>query len=227
MLFFPSNKIDAAWDKVKKGVQEGNLWHAKVSTRDNNKPTHAIMIYTRDYTDLKDVVSVLNYLETCGLKSAKTVSRYKTDTQTRAGIYSGGIERPWIYSSDTIHGKKITDELSMVRADQQQLQSNKNAMVGNTPFSNATSSTSDTVLNAAVLDSWEKLGSERAQRQTLSLKEKEPRLDDNTMSGTVLNAAVPDSWEELDSEGSKSQTSSQNGTDTKLDNNTFRSQLRK
>jgi len=181
MLFFHRDKIDAAWDKIKKGIQEGNLWDAKVSTRDNNKPMHAIMVYTRDYSDIQDVMRVLNYLEANGLKSAKTVIRYKTDNQTRSGIYSGGAERPWIYSSDTIH-KKIADELSLKQNDQQQLSPSIEAVVSNASFAPATtSSTSRTVLNPSVPDSWEELDTEESNSQTLNPNLTEPQSDDNTL----------------------------------------------
>jgi hypothetical protein len=62
------------------------------------------MIYTKDYTDINDVIHVLNYLESSGIKPPQFTIKYKTDQQTRAGIYSGSRQKPWIYSSDTIRG---------------------------------------------------------------------------------------------------------------------------
>lgn len=41
-------------------------------------------------------------LEKTKIKLEKHNLRYKADWQTRAGIYSGGKKRPWIYASETI-----------------------------------------------------------------------------------------------------------------------------
>lgn len=102
MLFYPADQINAIWEKVKIGVREGDLWNAKVSVFKIRGKTHAIMIYTKDYSDMPDVIGVLAYLEKTGLKPKKNKIRYKTDAQTRAGIYAGGRERPWIYCSSTV-----------------------------------------------------------------------------------------------------------------------------
>lgn len=104
MLFVTRDHINAVWDKIKLAVKNGDLWHSKVSTStpEPGRTSHAIMIYTADYLNLDDVIGVLDFLERSGIKSPQTTIRYKTDQQTRAGIYRGGAQRPWIYSSDTI-----------------------------------------------------------------------------------------------------------------------------
>lgn len=104
MLFLTKQQADVIWDKIKQAIRDGDLWTAKVSTSDPEKPrdTHAVMIYTKDYTDLNDVINVLNFLESSGITSPQTIIRYKTDQQTYAGIYSGGEQKPWIYASNTI-----------------------------------------------------------------------------------------------------------------------------
>lgn len=104
MLFLTRNQVNTVWDKIKAAVTNGDLWHSKVSTFSPEKPrdTHAVMIYTKDYTDLNDVINVLNFLESSGIKAPETTIRYKTDQQTRAGVYSGGEQKPWIYASNTI-----------------------------------------------------------------------------------------------------------------------------
>ena len=53
-MFFPSNDTaDETWEKVKIGIMSGDLWWAKVSAHDPQKPTeHAVMIYTKDYADV-------------------------------------------------------------------------------------------------------------------------------------------------------------------------------
>ena len=104
MVFLPKNKVNAIWDKVKVAVTNGDLWLAKVSTSDPDNPNlyHVIMIYTKDFADINDVIDVLNYLESSGIKPPQKTIRYKTDEQTHRGVYKGGSERPWIYSSSTI-----------------------------------------------------------------------------------------------------------------------------
>lgn len=106
MLFLSKGQVNAVWDKIKEAITNGDLWHSKVSTTspDSNE-SHAIMIYTKDYTDLNDVIDVLNFLESSGIKPPGATIRYKTDQQTSAGIYSGGKQKPWIYASDTIRGE--------------------------------------------------------------------------------------------------------------------------
>lgn len=107
MLFLSGDHINPVWDKIKLAVTNGELWHTKVSTNNSKKnQTYAIMIYTKDYTDLDDVIHVLDYIESTGWKSRNRIIKYKTDQQTYAGIYSGDTkQKPWIYSSDTIREK--------------------------------------------------------------------------------------------------------------------------
>lgn len=103
MLFPAKNQVNTVWNKVKQAIANGDLWHSKVSTSSSNpRENHAIMIYTKDYTDLNDVINVLDFLESSGITSPQTIIRYKTDQQTSAGIYSGGGQKPWIYASNTI-----------------------------------------------------------------------------------------------------------------------------
>lgn len=108
MLFRGKKGVDAAWQKVKKGIEMGDLWHAKVSTRKSNAG-HVVIVYTRDHTDLDDVIRVLDYLETSGLSGGHETIRYKTDQQTYAGVYRGGKDKPWIFSSDTVRSLKNKD----------------------------------------------------------------------------------------------------------------------
>lgn len=102
MLFLPKFRVNAVWDKIKLAVTNGELWSSKVSTTNPEESTYAIMIYTKDYTDLSDVIHVLDYLESSGIKPLQLRIFYKTDQQTYAGIYRGGGERPWIYSSTRV-----------------------------------------------------------------------------------------------------------------------------
>lgn len=109
MLFPSRNGVDGIWRKIKTDVASGELWRSHVSC-DPKKGSHryAIMIKTKDYTDLSDVIRVLNYIESSGMIQTGEIIRYKTDEQTHARIYKGGSMRPWIYFSDTIRNKELT-----------------------------------------------------------------------------------------------------------------------
>ncbi|EFA06931.1 hypothetical protein TcasGA2_TC009881 [Tribolium castaneum] len=113
MLFLSKADVNGIWTKIKEAVKTGDLWDAKVSTSADSEPLHAVIIYTKDYTDLDDVISVLDFLETSDIKPQGEVIRYKTDKQTGAGIYSRFNQKASIYDSKTIrqlkNNKRITD----------------------------------------------------------------------------------------------------------------------
>lgn len=110
MIFVPFSKVNDLWIRIKEAITDSHLWNSKVSTAKNGNRIYAIMIYTKDYTDIEDVISVLDYLEKSGLKPPGRAIKYKTDNQTRAGIYCGSNQRPSIYSSDTIRETKKPHE---------------------------------------------------------------------------------------------------------------------
>lgn len=62
MLFVHPRQVNYVWDKIKAGIADAELWHAKVTTNNPKRHGHAIMVYTKDYTDLEDVIRVLDYL---------------------------------------------------------------------------------------------------------------------------------------------------------------------
>lgn len=99
MLFIPPKYIRECWDKIKEGVSSGNLSCAKTIPASRFYDVYATMIYTKDYKDKSDVARVLKYLISVGLKGKRRIY-YKTDDQTRAGIYSGDKEQASTYSSD-------------------------------------------------------------------------------------------------------------------------------
>lgn len=123
MIFVRKEYVNSVWDKIKMGITNGKLWSSKVSTAKSDdhgkyyKSSHAIMIYTKDFLDLDDVLDTLNYLESSGIKPIDSVIKYKTDQQTRAGIYGGGARKPWIYSSDTIR-EQIQQILNLVKQNE-------------------------------------------------------------------------------------------------------------
>lgn len=99
IVIVPSTKVNDVWIQIKEAIKEGHLWNSKVSTANPEKDTHVIMIYTKDYTDIRNVIEVLDYLEKSGIKPQEKVICYKTDSQSRAGIYAGGKR---MYASNTI-----------------------------------------------------------------------------------------------------------------------------
>lgn len=112
MIFLPASKVNEVWDKIKSEILHGNIWNSKVSTT-NMTPrqnTHAIMVHTKNYEDIDDVIKILNVLETTGIKAPESVIYYKTDAQTKAGVYKRGKQKPWIYSSDTIRSGGASNE---------------------------------------------------------------------------------------------------------------------
>lgn len=111
MLFVKKGKVDVAWEKIKNAIKSGDLWHSKVSAGDESS-RHVIIVYTKDYTDIDDVVNCLKFLEQSGLKPPNQVIKYKTDDQTRAGVYSANKQKASIYSSDTIRNGRMDQLLS-------------------------------------------------------------------------------------------------------------------
>ncbi len=108
MLFVKPKWVNQVWRKIKLGIESGDLWDSKVTTNNPGR-LHVIMIYTKDYTDVEDVIRVLDYIERSRLKPKYINIRYKADWQTRAGHYTGGKERPWIYASETIRGLALSN----------------------------------------------------------------------------------------------------------------------
>lgn len=101
MLYIPENHIHDIWYKICEGVKSKNIWAAKVNPKSHlRNETYVIIIYTYNFEDRKDVRRVLDYLLKNNLTLGKTIY-YKTDQQTRQGIYAGNKERPWIYNSDS------------------------------------------------------------------------------------------------------------------------------
>lgn len=103
-MIFPSKfKVDELWERVKEGVRMGDLWDAKVATtKPSGSQSYVIIIYTKDYEDVVDVVKVLEYLERTGIKATDKVIYYKTDEQTYAGVYAGHKQKASIYASSTV-----------------------------------------------------------------------------------------------------------------------------
>lgn len=93
LIFATLTEVDQIWKIISQATEEGLLGFAsKVSTMfptkyDPNKKV--ICVYTRDYRDKEDVLSIREQLRQLGFTD-KLV--YKTDAATRAGIYGSNQE---------------------------------------------------------------------------------------------------------------------------------------
>lgn len=116
MLFVPVAKVDEVWYAIAEAVSTGKLGPlAKVATSgsDYDPALRLICIYTRDFSDIKDVKRVL--YELVKLKMVPTESQpqargvfYKADAYTIWGLVSGneyGIPAS-MYGSKDLLGKK-------------------------------------------------------------------------------------------------------------------------
>ena len=86
MVFAKSSEIDALWSRIASATHSGTLgYFAKVSPR-SDSPSHVICVYTRDYTDRRDVDKVRDGLRRLGVKWS---IGYKPDVYTHCAVYKG------------------------------------------------------------------------------------------------------------------------------------------
>jgi hypothetical protein len=86
LIFVSRNEVDKAWEIIERETMLGNLGtSSKVSTRSDKYPQHVICVYTYDYMDKGDVMRVREHLRKLGFIRKMP---YKTDNDTRNGIYS-------------------------------------------------------------------------------------------------------------------------------------------
>lgn len=107
MLFVPRNELDTCWKHLVEGIHLGLIEEIKTSIPNelnprNAKDTFAIMVYTKDYSDIENVEKVLRYIEGANLTKGKTIY-YKTNEATKKALYSGGKERAWLYNSNSFN----------------------------------------------------------------------------------------------------------------------------
>ena len=93
LLFFREDEIDREWDKIAADVVAGNLgisakvataWHHENGSRTYDRSNRVVCVYTKDYTDTRDVWRVRDRLKQLG--HARPL-RYKTDAATKSGHY--------------------------------------------------------------------------------------------------------------------------------------------
>lgn len=88
-IFVPSSDVDLAWAKIKYAVEADMLLFAKVSTalHSMGRDGHVICVYTQDWTDEQDLMSVREVLRSLGF--VKELG-YKRDIDTQNRIYGPG-----------------------------------------------------------------------------------------------------------------------------------------
>jgi hypothetical protein len=90
MLFPSTNMVDDIWRKVAKATLDGTLGcAAKVATDDGSDRQRLICVYTKDFTDEKDVRRVLNKMQELNLIKGEQGIYYKCDAYTYLDIMSG------------------------------------------------------------------------------------------------------------------------------------------
>src|SRR5690606_27290415 len=82
---------------------------AKVSTAGRDSGKHVICVYSQDYANKDDVGRCLAALRRLGIKAHVS---YKTDGQTRSGIYSTRDRRVAIYTSNDFEKQPFRDQSS-------------------------------------------------------------------------------------------------------------------
>lgn len=108
MVFLSTARADELWPKIKANLKSGELASAaiaaKISVPKPDKPnSHVLIIYTSDFTDKVTVRKCLAAIRALGITGE---IYYKTDQQTFSGLYAGGKQRPWTYSSDMFENAK-------------------------------------------------------------------------------------------------------------------------
>lgn len=84
MVFARHNQIDSLWAQIASATHAGRLgFAAKVSPR-NEADSHVVCVYTRNYTDRRDVYKVRSALRRLGVHWKIA---YKPEIYTHCGIY--------------------------------------------------------------------------------------------------------------------------------------------
>lgn len=100
LIFCSPDRVDEIWRSVSKSMLDGELAKvavcAKASTAGRDSAKHVICVYSQDYANKDDVGRCLAALRRLGIKAHIS---YKTDGQTKAGIYSTRERPVAIYTS--------------------------------------------------------------------------------------------------------------------------------
>lgn len=112
MLFPTADSVDKYWAKVAEATAHGELgFRAKVATDagGGNGRARGVMVYTRDYEDIKDVRRLLQKLVELGLvRDEQKPIYYKVDAYTYLEILGDnpyGLKASLFSSKDVLAGK--------------------------------------------------------------------------------------------------------------------------
>lgn len=105
LIFLNAEQESGMWNEICESLSHGELakysYQVKMalSPRFNDKIKEnrkVVCIYTIDFNDKEQVKGCLKVLRSLGFND---VMYYKTDNQTRSGLYRGGSQKSYIYFS--------------------------------------------------------------------------------------------------------------------------------
>lgn len=92
-IFASPAKVDRAWTRIKRAVEQGRLRHAKVATAlarsGRGYSQHVICVYTADWRDTADLLAARAVLAELGFVEELG---YKRDLETQARVYGTADE---------------------------------------------------------------------------------------------------------------------------------------
>jgi hypothetical protein len=94
MIFVPTNRVDAIWSLIARGVVDGKLRRtAKVGTsRKGRVQSHVICMYTTNWLDTEEREEVAKQIQKLLSHTEVKKMSYKPDLYTYLGIYGGAME---------------------------------------------------------------------------------------------------------------------------------------
>ena len=107
ILYTDKDNVEKCWKSLLNAIDAELIETFKISISNKfseyyKKDYYAIMVYTYDHKDKKDVKKVLDFIRYNNLNNINEngVVYYKTDMQTKERNYSGGRGISWQYSSE-------------------------------------------------------------------------------------------------------------------------------
>lgn len=105
LIFLNAEQENLMWNRICESLSYGELaqccYKAKMALRPrfnevSKENLKVVCIYTKDFNDKEQVKNCLKVLRSLGFND---VMYYKTDNQTRSGLYRGGSQKSYIYCS--------------------------------------------------------------------------------------------------------------------------------
>lgn len=99
IILVDSIQIDDTWTKVKKEIEKGNLWRAKVTTLNSKYNDHLIIVYVADSADLNAIKITYQALLSAHIAQRDQIIKFKMDKQT---LNHQNGEYAYLYTSSDI-----------------------------------------------------------------------------------------------------------------------------